>query len=188
VEDPSARPLESDERLLRRFLAGEREACRQLERWAHEILLYQRLGLTREEREDAVQEVLAGVWRAAGRPGFALRYGLRAFVRTVTLARAIDCVRRRRPSVAADESLPDAAEGPAARAESADAAERLYAALERLDPRCLAIIRLHYFEDWSYSRIAAQERRQESTMRVRMFNCLRALRERMGALAGTAGP
>lgn len=186
MEHPAASALEADERLLRRFLAGEAEACRRLERWAHEILLYQRLGLTREEREDAVQDVLAGVWRAAGRPGFALRHGLRAFVRTVAIARAIDCVRRRRPAVAVDDALADHDAGPDARAESADDAARLHAALERLDPRCRSIIGLHYFEDWTYARIATLERRREATMRVRMFNCLRALRGFLGAAPGAA--
>lgn len=177
----SPRPLEHDEQLLRRFLAGESQACRLLERWAHEILFYQRLGLTREEREDAVQDVLAGVLRAASRPGFALRHGLRAFVRTLTLARAIDRVRRRRRSVPADDALPDPARGPEADAEASAQSEQLHAAMAGLDERCRAIIRLHYFEDWTYARIAAHEHRGEATMRVRMFNCLRALRERMGA-------
>jgi RNA polymerase sigma factor (sigma-70 family) len=188
VERASEWPLQADERLLRRFLAGEPAACRQVERWAHEILLFQRLGLTREERDDAVQDVLAGVWRAAGRPGFALRHGLRAFVRTVTLARAIDCVRRRRRTAPVDESLPDPAGGPAIDAEHAERSGRLHDALAALDPRCRAIIRLHYFEDWTYARIAALERRRESTMRVRMFNCLRALRQRLPAMPGSAEP
>lgn len=188
MELVSGRPLESDERLLRRFLAGEPEACRRLERWAHEILFYQRLGLGREEREDAVQDVLAGVLRAAGQPGFALRHGLRAFVRTLTLARAIDRVRRRRPAVPADETLPDTGEGPEAGAERAEESARLHDALAGLDPRCRSIIRLHYFEDWTYARIAASENRREATMRVRMFNCLRALRERMGAGAPGGAP
>jgi RNA polymerase sigma factor (sigma-70 family) len=180
VERASAWPPRADERLLRRFLAGDAQACRQVERWTREILLYHRLGLTREEREDAVQDVLAGVWRAAGRPGFALRHGLRAFVRTVTLARAIDRVRRRRPQEPVDEMMPDRAAGPESNAESSERAAWLHAALEALDARCREIIRLHYFEDWPYARIAERERRREATMRVRMFNCLRALRERLG--------
>jgi RNA polymerase sigma-70 factor (ECF subfamily) len=181
VERASDQPLHPDQGLLRRFLAGDAAACRQLERWAHEILLHHRLGLTREEREDAVQDVLAQVWRAAGQPGFALRHGLRAFVRTVTLARAIDRVRRRRRTEAVDDTLPARGPGPETDAEIANESERLHAALTALDARCRDIIRLHYFEDWTYARIAERERRREATMRVRMFNCLRALRERLGA-------
>lgn len=180
MDSPSL-PLEADEKLLRRFAAGESAACRTVERWAREILLYQRLGLTREDREDIVQEVVSAVWTAASRPDFAVRRTLRAFVRTVTLARAIDRVRRRRRLVPAEDTLPDPGPGPAEGAERMEDSSRLYGALDTLDPRCREIIRLHYFEEWPYSRIAAQEGRSEATMRVRMFHCIRTLRARIAS-------
>lgn len=121
------------------------------------------------------------MWTLATRPGFTVRRTLHALVRTVTLARAIDRVRRRRRLVPVDDWLPDPAPGPARDSERGDEAARLYGALEALEPRCRDIIRLHYFEDWPYARIARQERRSEATMRVRMFNCLRSLRVRLAA-------
>ena len=172
-------PAEPDDPFLRAFAAGDAGACRTVERWARHILLYQHLGLTREDREDIVQEVLGSVWAATSRPQFAIRHTLRAFVRTVTLARAIDRVRRRRGLVPAEETLTDPAPGPERDAESGNEAARLYGALEALEPRCRDIIRLHYFEDWPYARIARQERRSEATMRVRMFHCIRLLRARL---------
>jgi RNA polymerase sigma factor (sigma-70 family) len=178
VDSPSL-PLEAHEGLLRRFAAGESAACRTVERWAREIVLFQRLGLTREDREDIVQEVVSAVWSAASRPDFAVRRTLRAFVRTVTLARAIDRVRRRRRLVPAEDTLPDPGPGPTEGAERTEDALRLYDALDTLDVRCREIIRLHYFEDWPYARIAAQEGRSEATMRVRMFHCIRTLRARI---------
>ena len=178
MDSPSL-PLEADPGLLRRFVAGESVACRTVERWAREIVLYQRLGLTREDREDIVQEVVSTVWSAASRPEFAVRRTLRAFVRTVTLARAIDRVRRRRRLVPAEDTLPDPGPGPAEDAEASESSSRLYVALEALDPPCREVIRLHYFEDWPYARIAAQEGRSEATMRVRVFNCIRTLRSRL---------
>ena len=178
MDSPSL-PLEADPGLLRRFVAGESVACRTVERWAREIVLYQRLGLTREDREDIVQEVVSTVWSAASRPEFAVRRTLRAFVRTVTLARAIDRVRRRRRLVPAEDTLPDPGPGPAEGAEASEASSRLYVALEALDPPCREVIRLHFFEDWPYARIAAQEGRSEATMRVRVFNCIRTLRSRL---------
>ena len=179
-------PLAADESLLRRFLAGQPAACRTVERWAREILVYRRLGLTREDREDVVQDVLAGVWRAAGRPGFALRHGLRALVRTITLARAIDRVRRRRPAGHLGEDLADPSPGPEALADRDRDRADLHAALETLDAPCREIIRLHFFESWPYARIAARTGRAEATMRVRMFHCLRALRAFVSS--GTQGP
>lgn len=177
--DSPTLPLEAEQGLLRRFVAGEPAACRAVEHWAREIILYQRLGLTREDREDIAQEVVSSVWNAASQPGFVVRRTLHALVRTITLARAIDRVRRRRHLVTADDTLPDLGPGPAEAAESSEASSRLYSALEGLDSRCREIIRLHYFEDWPYARIAAQECRSEATMRVRMFNCIRTLRYRL---------
>jgi RNA polymerase sigma factor (sigma-70 family) len=189
VESSTPPPVESDERLLRRFVSGDAAACRAVERWAREILFYRRLRLTSDDVDDVVQEVVTGVWQAAARPGFRLRHGLRAFVRTVTLARAIDRVRRLRVRRAEslDEAISDPTPGPVPLAEAVEDSARLHAALHALDAKCRDIIRLHYFEDWPYARIAARERRSEATLRVRMFHCIRSLRERLrdrgGAMA-----
>jgi RNA polymerase sigma-70 factor (ECF subfamily) len=180
--------LTLDDGRLRRFLAGDAAACREVERWAREILLYRRLGLGPEDVDDVVQEVLAGVCRAAARPGFTLRHGLRAFVRTLTLARGIDRVRRLRVRRAGplDEAHPDPGPGPGDAAEDAEERARLHRALDALGEKCREIIRLHYFEGWPYARIAAREKRSEGTMRARMFECIRTLRRRMHG-AGEAG-
>ena len=87
---------EADEGLLRRFLSAEPLACHTIESWARQILCYRRLGLSSDDIDDIVQEVLAAVWQAAARPQFHLHVGLHAFVRKITLARAIDRVRRHR--------------------------------------------------------------------------------------------
>lgn len=186
----STLPGAGDDQLLRRFLAGESGACRQVDRWTREILLYRRLNLAKEDVDDIVQEVVVGVWQAAARPGFRLRHGLRAFVRTVTLARAIDRVRRlrvRRAEPIAD-TLPDAGPGPAEAVETEGERARLHRALEALDQKCREVIRLHYFEGWPYARIAVREQRSEGTMRARMFECIRKLRQRMHAAGGDDAP
>lgn len=180
MDSPSL-PLPTDLELLRRFVAGETAACRTVERWARQILLFQRLGLTREDREDVVQEVVTAVWTAASRPDFVVRRTLQAFVRTVALARAIDRVRRRRRLVPAEDTLPDPGPGPAEGTERTESLSRLFGAIDTLDPRCREIIRLHYFEEWPYARIALRESRSEATMRVRMFNCIRTLRSRFAS-------
>lgn len=183
-----SRPGEDETLLLRRFVSGEADACRTVERWAREILRYRRLRLGAEDVEDVVQEVVTGVWQAAAAPGFELRHGLKALVRRVTLARAIDRVRRLRVRRAepVPDTLRDPAAGPERLAESGDERARLYLALESLGERCRDLVRLHYFEDWPYARIAALERRNEATLRVRMFHCIRQLRERL-APGGGAG-
>jgi RNA polymerase sigma factor (sigma-70 family) len=166
-----------DEELLRRFLTGDAAASQQVERWSRQILLYRRLGLSREDIDDIVQDVLTAVWQAAARPQFRLQVGLHAFVRKVTLARAIDRVRRlrvRRSQPLAEHLDPKATI--ASWLEWDEASTALFAALERMEVRCRELIHLHYFEDWPYARIAALEGRSESTLRVRMFHCLRGLR------------
>jgi len=172
---------EDDVRLLRRFVAGERDAHRTLERWAREVAFFRGFGLTAEDRDDVVQDTLAGVWRAASRPDFELRHGTRALVRTIAAARCIDRLRRRRAQAPLDETLRDAAADPLERAVARDESARLRRALLALDAACRDIIRQHYFEDLSYADIAAREQRSESTMRVRMFNCMKAIRRRLAA-------
>ncbi|NOT34335.1 MAG: sigma-70 family RNA polymerase sigma factor [Candidatus Eisenbacteria bacterium] len=169
---------------MRRFVSGDPEACREVERWSRAILFHRRLNLSREEIEDVVQDVIAQVWRAASSADFRLTHGLRAFVRTVTLARAIDRVRRQRVRRAEplDETEVDPGPEPSRLAEVNDEHARLATGLRALDHRCREIIQLHYFEGWPYARIAARAQRRESTLRVRMFNCLRVLREHMGEL------
>jgi RNA polymerase sigma-70 factor (ECF subfamily) len=186
VDASSTLPAAGDDQLLRRFLAGEPAACRRIERWIREILLYRRLNLGPEDVDDVVQEVTVGVWQAAARPGFRLRHGLRAFVRTVTLARAIDRVRRLRVRRAdpVDETLPDTGPGPADAVEAEGERARLHRALDALDEKCREVIRLHYFEGWPYARIAVREQRSEGTLRARMFDCIRRLRERMHSAPG----
>ena len=176
-------PRDDDDRLLRCLVSGDAAACRTIERWAREIIFFRGFGLGPEDRDDVVQETVAGVWRAASRDGFELSHGLRALVRTIAIARCIDRVRRRRPMLELPESLPDSASGPYEQAMASDERAWLRVVLRQLGDDCRAIIRLYYFEDLSYSEIATREQRSESTMRVRMFNCIRALRKRLGERA-----
>jgi RNA polymerase sigma factor (sigma-70 family) len=157
-------------------VAGEPPAIRQVERWAWSVLAFRRFGFSREECEDVVQETLAALWRDASREGFKLRRDFRAFVRRVAAARAIDRLRRRRPLSALDESLVDPNLGPYDELLRRDERARLHWSVQQLDPKCRDLIKLHLEEDRPYAEIAAAEGRSESTLRVRMFNCLRTLR------------
>ena len=135
-----------------------------------------------------MQDVVSTVWQSAARPGFEIRHGLRAFVRCITLARAIDRVRRQRVRRAdtLDGGIRDPSPGPAALAEASAESDQVHRALDDLDEKCRDVIRLHYFEGWPYARIAASIGRSESTVRVRMFHCIRSLRERMGIDVGSS--
>jgi len=178
----SVLPREPDDSLLRRFLAGDRAASRTVMRWALDIAFFRGFGLSPEEREDAAQDALAQVWALANRPGFELRHGLRAVLRTLVAARCIDRVRRRRTTVVLDPEMEDTAPRPDADAIAHDESARLRLALLELSGACRDIIRMRFYEGLDYAAIAAREQRSASTMRVRLFGCLRAIRKRMGPM------
>jgi RNA polymerase sigma-70 factor (ECF subfamily) len=179
----AAGPREPDVHLLRRFVAGETDAHRTVERWAREVVFHHGLGLAAADQDDAVQDTIAALWRAASRPDFELRHGTRALVRTIAVARCIDRMRRRRIELPLDPQAPGASRDPLELAMANDESARVRRALLELDPPCREIVRLHYFEQLSYAEIAAREGRSESTMRVRMFHCMKAIRKRVAAWA-----
>ena len=172
--------------LLDRFLRGEASAHAQVRRWAWEILYFKPYHIPGDEHEDIVQQAVMHVWRAASREGFTLAVDLRAFVRSVTMARCIDWIRRRRPSVEIDDAHPDA--GPSAYDTLLEKDERaqLRWAVTELEDGCRRVIQLHFYDDLPYAAIAEREGRAEGTMRWRVFQCLKRLREIVGRWRGEA--
>jgi RNA polymerase sigma-70 factor (ECF subfamily) len=183
-------PGTPDHDLLRRFLAGEAQACRAVEAMARTIVSFRPYGIPRDEHDDVVQQSLAMVWRACSASGFELRTGLKPLVRKVVMARCIDALRRRRPTTEVAEELEDAGLEPAARAVADDEWARVQDALGGLGAACQEIVRLHFFEELSYAEIAARLNRAEATLRVRMFHCMKELRARLGEAPriGSRGP
>lgn len=177
--NPTSPDEPQEQRFLRRFLAGEPAAARTVLRWARETAHFRGFGLSAEEREDVAQDALAQLWSLGSRPGFELRRGVRAILRTIVSARCIDRVRRRRPTSEVDDALPDPAPDVAERFATEDERERLRRALIELDAPCREIVRLRFFEELDYATLAAREGRSESTLRVRLFHCLRRLRRRL---------
>lgn len=165
-----------DDPLLRRFVAGEAGACRTVERWAFEVAAYGRFRLPPDEREDVVQDAVAAVWQAASRRDFELRHSLRAFVRQVAAARCIDRIRRRRPTWELSDELPDVVPGPYERLLDADEAARVRWAIQAVGEACRELIRRHFLDSEPYAAIAATENRAESSIRVRMFECMKRIR------------
>ena len=168
--------LVAEEELLRKFLSGDAAVTRQVERWAGEIIHFKGYGVRDDAREDIIQETLANLWQAASRDDFALRVGLRAFVRRVAMARCIDHLRRSRPMVELTESTADHAPGPYDDLLARDERARIRWAMRQLEDGCREVIRLHFFEELPYAEIAARLGRAEPTLRVRMFNCLNRVR------------
>jgi RNA polymerase sigma-70 factor (ECF subfamily) len=173
---PPTEAPEGQAELLRRFLAGDTATWQTVGLWAGRVVRFKGYRIPPHEREDVVHQALISVWRSAGREGFSLHTGLRAFVRKVTLARCIDWMRRSRATAELPASLPDPRPAPDETLAQEREAERVVQALRRLDPSCQEIIRLHFFEELPYVQIAARMGRAEATMRVRMFHCMKELR------------
>jgi RNA polymerase sigma factor (sigma-70 family) len=166
-----------EEDLLRRFLAGEGDACRRVEIWVREIVGFKSYGMGRADRDDVVQESLAGIWKLVTRDDFSIERSLRSLVRAVATARCVDRLRRRRPTAEIPESLEHTGPDPYQELLRREDDARVRWALQNLGDACREIIRLHFFEGRTYGQIAAALDRAESTMRVRMFNCMKELRK-----------
>jgi RNA polymerase sigma factor (sigma-70 family) len=165
-----------DDRLLRDFLAGDAAAVRRVERWAWEIVYFRWRALGEDERDDIVQDTLAGLLEACRRPAFELQVSLRALVRRIAAARCIDRVRRRRPQVDLSETLADPAPAPDEAWRHLDERERLRWVLRELPAFCRDLIRQRFLDERPYADIAAELGRAEATLRVHLFNCLKTVR------------
>ncbi len=176
---PLGKPESSapDELILRRFLAGDRAACRTLEVWAYEVVRSRRFGIASHEHKDLVQETMAGLWRACGRTSFVLRSNMRGLVHRIAAARCIDWRRRQRPLVPLDETFQDPGPLPEESAGQVSEMLRLSRALAGVDPSCRELIRLHFLEGFTYPEIASRVGKAEGALRVRMFHCMKAIRK-----------
>ena len=170
------RPDTEDEHLLRRFLAGESAAHRQVERWARDIVRFRPYGIPAPEHRDIVQQSIGMLWTACSRPSFTLRHGLRALVRRIVLARCVDHLRRMRPTVEVAEDLADPAIGLEDAALERERTLAVRRALHQLDERCREVIRLHFLDGIDYAQLAGQLGIATSTVRVRMFHCMKEVR------------
>lgn len=172
----SKEPTLPEEGTLRRFLRGDRAACAEVERWIWVVVRQKRLFGSPEESEDIVQDTLAGVWIAVTKRTFTLRRGFRALVREVAARKCIDQMRRRRPMAALDENQKDPSPSPYDLILKKDERARLRWALQGLGASCQKIIRLRFWEGLSYAQIEEQEQSSQGTLRFRMFECMKRLR------------
>ena len=175
LEDQKPDPVHELD-LLRRFLAGERGAHRTVEGWAREIVRFRPYGIHPSEHDDIVQQSLGMLWRACSRSDFALRWGVRAMIRKIVLARCVDHLRRRRPSQELEENLVDPSPSPLDVAVRDDRWAQLERALWQLNDRCREVIRLHFLDGLAYSDLAAKMGLAPATVRVRMFHCIKEVR------------
>ena len=172
---------------MARFVRGEPEAVLCLARWAARSVRFEASWIRPEDRADVVQNALIDLWRALRAPDFRVAASVRAVVRRVAIARAIDWGRKRREESAIPGEPRVAAPDVAARL-LRDARRRIFRrALLSLRGDDLELLRLRYVVGLGYAEISARLGRTQATLRGRMCDCLALLRERAAELSGHPG-
>lgn len=138
----------------------------------------------RETAADAVDEAFFDIWRSASR--FQGQGSAEGWVRHIVRNKAIDLIRKNRERLAvsddeaqAFEDLPDEADTPDDRAEKISDSDELQRLLQRLSPEHREAVWLCYYEEKSLAEIAEIAGCPENTVKTRLFNARKLLRERM---------
>jgi RNA polymerase sigma-70 factor (ECF subfamily) len=181
------------EDLLERVARGERAALLALYDRVSATLMAVALRVTgtRSEAEEVVQDAFMRAWREA--PSFdRARGSALAWLITLTRNRSIDVVRsRRRRALHEDEAAgaepPEVAPGPELALVDSERAAAVRLALETLRPEQRAVLELAYFSGLSHSEIAARLSQPLGTVKTRILQAVRHLRERLGRHAPEGG-
>ncbi len=191
--------MEADETLVQRYLAGDRDAFRQLvERHTPALFnLAYRLTRDREEAADITQEAFRRAFEALPTSRTDLPFKPWLFQIAVNLCR--DWAKRRRPIPLTDlarepddgaeredaaDSLPDTSPLPVALVEAEETRQALQRAIEDLPAAYRAAIVLRYMEDMSYQDIAATLGLPLNTVRTHLARAKKALQTRLKAELG----
>jgi RNA polymerase sigma-70 factor (ECF subfamily) len=183
-----ATPSDGIERLAERLRARDptalREVYDQLGRISFGFLL-KTLG-ERGAAEDVQQQVFLEVWRRAESFDPA-RGSLLTWVMTIARSRAIDHLRRRVPDPVDPQTAATVLETAGGSAEIDGLAEqwRLRGLLDRLPAAEAELLRMRFYGELTQSEIAEREGIPLGTVKTRMFNGLRRLREMIEAEEAT---
>ena len=162
--------------LIRSAAAGDQRAFAALHgRYAgmvHAILLAR---LTPSEAEDQVQEVFFAAWKKLGQLDDAAGFGSR--LAAIARNRAVDCLRRRRPTEALLDGWPDSAS-----ASSSDVAEvrHVLEAIRGLPEAYRETMIMRLCEGMSGPEIAAVTGLEPGSVRINLHRGMKLLREKLG--------
>ncbi len=184
----------SEKLLVRRILAGDREACTQLIRLHHQAIYRLLVHLCRDAHvaEDLTQETFAAAW--AGLSTFGGTASLATWLHRIAYRKFVDARRRKPPLKAVQleqvtervaSTTPDPLDGVLANEQS----RRLYQALARLAPAERDVAVLHYLQDLSYSQMAQVLDEPPGTVKWRTSQALAKLKTLLeGRLEDESGP
>ncbi len=179
-----AKPEEAtDEQLVTRFRAGDREAFSVLlTRYTPLVFnLTYRFTSNHGEAENLTQETFVRVWSAL--PRVKLDRSLKPYLARIAINVCRDWARNRMPALAdldsaqGDEAAIDATEDVLEQLAQAELTERVRMAIDRLSPDYRAVITLRYTEELSYDEIAEVLDLPLNTVRTHLRRAKARLRE-----------
>lgn len=179
---PSEIPPADEDLLLDRVRAGDQQAMTQIfdrySRLVYSVAL--RVLADTGHAEDVLQEVFFKVWRE---PHTFLkgRGPLGAWLAVVARNRAIDALRRRKPSESVDDVVLVSKTNLAAESQHNSMIEMVRKVMKALPPDQQASMELAYFEGLSHSEIAARTGDPLGTVKTRIRSALITLRKALEA-------
>jgi RNA polymerase sigma-70 factor, ECF subfamily len=184
----SSAPLQatSDEALMARIAAGDREAMRALY-LRHHVRVHRfvmRLVRNQAVAEDIISEVFLDVWRQGG--SFEGRSAVSTWLLAIARFKALSILRRKREDELDDDgatAVEDPNDNPELTVEKMDRSEILRQCLTELSREHREIIDLVYYHEKSVEEVARLVGIPEATVKTRMFYA----RKRLSGLLRSAG-
>ncbi len=159
--------------LLARFLEREPQASLEVEHLISKVVHFDGYFIPASERRDVIQEALLGVWREAARPGFRVRQGFQAFVRSIAYRRCVDWMRRHPRQDDALSSDPIDCGRPDEVVMTREREEMKKRVLSKLTHSHRELIRMRVEMDLGYREIARFQGRSEDAVRRQWCDCLK---------------
>ena len=176
----------SDEALIARIAAGDRDAMRALY-LRHHVRVHRfvvRLVRNHTMAEDIISEVFLDVWRQAG--SFEGRSSVSTWLLAIARFKALSMLRRKSEGELNDEcaaAIPDVADSPELAVQKKDTGEILRRCLGALSREHREVIDLVYYHEKSVEEVAHIVGIPEATVKTRMFYA----RKKLSGLLRSAG-
>jgi RNA polymerase sigma-70 factor (ECF subfamily) len=178
--DPSRFSVAQDELLLERIRARDHQAMTDVFDRFSSLVYSVALRVLKDpgQAEDVMQDVFFNVWENP-RSFVSGRGSLGAWLLVVARNRAIDALRRRKPSDPVDEVVLPAKTNLASEAECNFVMEKIRGVMNGLPPDQQRSLQLAFFEGLSHSEIAAQTGDPLGTVKTRIRTALISVRKAM---------
>ena len=176
----------SDETLMSRVAAGDREAMRALY-LRHHVRVFRfvmRLVRNQAMAEDIISEVFLDVWRQAA--SFEGRSAVSTWLLAIGRFKALSALRRKSEEELSDDAaaaIPDPAESPELAVQKKDTGAILRRCLTALSREHREVIDLVYYQEKSVEEVARIVGIPEATVKTRMFYA----RKKLSTLLKSAG-